>query len=105
MTNNAEHSSESLSDPKGSSADRHRPRYWLYLPVAVVVIAALLFLGWLPRHSINKKVQARANQAKNALPIVQVVTAEEALRRKNSLCRGPWYLFRQHMYMPVPAAT
>src|SRR5258708_18225508 len=78
MTNNAQHSSQSLSDRKDSSAALHRPRYWLYLLVAVVVIATLLFLGWLPRHSINRKVQARANQEKNALPMVQVVTAEEA---------------------------
>jgi multidrug efflux pump subunit AcrA (membrane-fusion protein) len=78
MSNNAQHSSESISDRKDTSAARHRPRYWLYLLVAVMVIAAALFLGWLPRHSINKKVQARANQQKNALPIVEVVTAEQA---------------------------
>jgi len=78
MTNNAQHSPESPSDRKDTRAARHRSRYWLYLLVAVVVIAALVFFGWLPRHSINKKVQARANREKNALPIMQVVTAEEA---------------------------
>lgn len=79
MSNNAQHSSESVSDHKDTDTARHRrPRYWLYLLVAVVVIAALLFLGWLPRHSINKKVQARTNQERNALPIVQVVSAEQA---------------------------
>ena len=77
MTSNLQHSSE-FSDGKNDSPARQRPRYWLYLLVAVVVIAALLFFGWLPRYSINKKVQARANEEKIALPIVQVVTAEEA---------------------------
>jgi multidrug efflux pump subunit AcrA (membrane-fusion protein) len=78
LTNNAQHSSESLPDHKDSATPRRRPRYWLYLLVAIVMIAAILILGWLPRHSINKKVQARADQKKNALPIVQVVTAQEA---------------------------
>jgi multidrug efflux pump subunit AcrA (membrane-fusion protein) len=70
MSNNDQHSSDR------TGAARQRPRYWLYLLVVVVVVAALLSLGWLPRYSINQKVQARANQEKNALPIVQVVTAE-----------------------------
>jgi Tfp pilus assembly protein PilN len=58
MSDNAQQSSEPLSGRKDTSAAQHRPRYWLYLLVTVVVIAALFFLGWLPRHSINKKVQA-----------------------------------------------
>jgi multidrug efflux pump subunit AcrA (membrane-fusion protein) len=47
------------------------------LLIAVVVVAALFFLGWWPKHKQNEQVQAKANQQKAALPIVEVVTASE----------------------------
>jgi multidrug efflux pump subunit AcrA (membrane-fusion protein) len=47
------------------------------LLVAVVVIAGLWLLGWWPKHKLNKQVQAKADQQKVALPIVEVVTASE----------------------------
>jgi multidrug efflux pump subunit AcrA (membrane-fusion protein) len=56
----------------------HRPRYWLYLLSIIALIAALLFLGWLPRHNRDELVQARATQQKNALPVVEVITVQEA---------------------------
>ncbi len=59
------------------SASGQRPRYGRYLLVAVVVIAGLLLLGWWPKHKLNEQVQAKANQQKAALPIVEVVTASE----------------------------
>jgi multidrug efflux pump subunit AcrA (membrane-fusion protein) len=58
-------------------ASGQRPRYGRYLLVAVVVIAGLLLLGWWPKHVLNKQVQAKANQQKAALPIVEVVAASE----------------------------
>jgi multidrug efflux pump subunit AcrA (membrane-fusion protein) len=60
------------------SAHGERPRYGRYLLVAVVVIAALWLLGWWPKHKLNVQVQAKADQQKAALPIVEVVTASEA---------------------------
>ena len=61
---------------KGSGSD-HRPRYGRYSLIAVVVIAGLLLLGWWPKHVLNKQVQAKSNQQKASLPIVEVVTASE----------------------------
>lgn len=58
-----------------SAAERHH--YGRYLLIAVVVVAALFFLGWWPKHKLNEQVQAKANQQKAALPIVEVVTASE----------------------------
>ena len=59
------------------SASGPRPRYGWHLLVAVVIIAGLLLLGWWPKHKLNEQVQAKANQQKAALPIVEVVTASE----------------------------
>jgi multidrug efflux pump subunit AcrA (membrane-fusion protein) len=59
------------------SSSGQSPRYARFLVIAVVVVAALLLLGWWPKHMLNKQVQAKANQQKAALPIVEVVTASE----------------------------
>jgi multidrug efflux pump subunit AcrA (membrane-fusion protein) len=59
------------------SASGQPPRYGRYLLVAVAVIAGLLLLGWWPKHKLAEQVQAKANQQKAALPIVEVVTASE----------------------------
>lgn len=58
-------------------ASDQRPRYARYLLIAIAVIAGLWLLGWWPKHKLNEKVEARANQQKAALPIVEVVTATE----------------------------
>ena len=61
---------------KGSGPGQ-RPRYGRHLLVALVVVAGLLLVGWWPKHKLNEQVQAKANQQKAALPIVEVVTASE----------------------------
>jgi hypothetical protein len=38
---------------KVSATSPRRPRYWVYLLIAVVVIAAALFFGWLPRQETH----------------------------------------------------
>ena len=58
--------------PSRTASPRHYGRYAL---IALVVIAILLFLGWLPRHKRDKQVAARQKQTKSTLPVVQVVTA------------------------------
>jgi len=70
-------SSRPADSREKGSASGHSPRYGRYLIIAVVVIAALLLLGWWPKHTLSKQVQAKANQQKAALPIVEVVTAFE----------------------------
>jgi multidrug efflux pump subunit AcrA (membrane-fusion protein) len=60
-----------------NSASIERPRYGRYLLVAVIVIAALFLLGWWPKHLLSKQVEAKANEQKAALLIVEVTTASE----------------------------
>jgi multidrug efflux pump subunit AcrA (membrane-fusion protein) len=60
-----------------SEASGQRSHYVRYLIIALVAIAGLFLLGWWPKRVLNKEVQARADEHKAALPIVQVVTASE----------------------------
>jgi multidrug efflux pump subunit AcrA (membrane-fusion protein) len=64
------------------------PRYGRYLIIAVVVIAGLLLLGWWPKHKVNERVQAKADQQKAALPIVEVVTASEVQKTEELTLPG-----------------
>ena len=64
------------------------PRYGRYLIIAVVVIAGLLLLGWWPKHKVNEQVQAKADQQKAALPIVEVVTASEVQKAEELTLPG-----------------
>jgi multidrug efflux pump subunit AcrA (membrane-fusion protein) len=60
-----------------NSASIERPRYGRYLLVAVIVIAAMFLVGWWPKHLLSKQVEAKANEQKAALLIVEVTTASE----------------------------
>jgi len=53
-------------------------RRMLWILIAVVVLALALLLGWLPHYKRNKEVNARAQQQKNALPVVEVQTVRTA---------------------------
>uniref|UniRef100_E6QLK9 Putative Secretion protein HlyD n=1 Tax=mine drainage metagenome TaxID=410659 RepID=E6QLK9_9ZZZZ len=50
----------------------HIRRAWPYLLAGVVIIAAVVFLGVLPRLKLKKETAARAVAAKDALPVVDV---------------------------------
>jgi multidrug efflux pump subunit AcrA (membrane-fusion protein) len=67
----------SADDKEKDYASGRRPRYARYLLVAVVVIVVLLLLGGWPKHKLNELVQAKANEQKAALLVVEVVTASE----------------------------
>jgi multidrug efflux pump subunit AcrA (membrane-fusion protein) len=56
----------------------HRRLRLRYLAIAFVVIAGLLLAGWLPRRQRTKEVNAKANEEKSALPVVQVMTVRKA---------------------------
>jgi membrane fusion protein, multidrug efflux system len=47
-------------------------RNWL---IAIVIVAALVFAGYWPRHSAREKLLLEANQAQHSLPRVKVVAA------------------------------
>jgi len=53
-------------------------RRMLWILIAVVVLAVALLLGWLPHYKRNKEVNARAQQQKNALLVVEVQTVRTA---------------------------
>jgi multidrug efflux pump subunit AcrA (membrane-fusion protein) len=60
-------------EPQASAVDGHSHK-WLYLIIAVVVIAVLLLIGFLPRFETNREIDAQAEQETNALPVVEVVS-------------------------------
>ena len=70
------------------AAPGQSPRYGRYLLIVMVVIAALLLSGWWPKHRVNEQVQAKANQQKAALPIVEVVTASEVQKAEELTLPG-----------------
>jgi multidrug efflux pump subunit AcrA (membrane-fusion protein) len=72
------------------------------LVVAVVVIAGLLLLGWWPKHKRNEQVQAKANQQRAALPIVEVVTAAEVPKIEELTLPGTVVpVSTTHIYSPA----
>lgn len=54
-------------------------RVLFFFLLAVVVVFLLVFLlGFLPRHSRNKEIEARAKEQKDSVPIVQVLAIKRA---------------------------
>ena len=67
----------------GDQENRAQPqqknsRRMLWILIAVVVLGVALLAGLLPRYKRDKEVNARAEQQKNALPIVEVQTVHIA---------------------------
>jgi multidrug efflux pump subunit AcrA (membrane-fusion protein) len=50
----------------------------VWIPIALVVLALALLLGWLPHYKRNKEVNTRAQQVRSALPIVEVQVVHAA---------------------------
>ena len=71
----------------------------LWVSVAVVVVVLALLLGWLPHYKRNKEVNARAQQEKNALPVVEVQRVHTASSEQDLTLPGTLTPLRSaHIY-------
>jgi multidrug efflux pump subunit AcrA (membrane-fusion protein) len=55
----------------------HRSRRWLLILIAAIVVIGLILIGFLPRRTRDRQIDARARQQANALPVVQVMTVNQ----------------------------
>jgi multidrug efflux pump subunit AcrA (membrane-fusion protein) len=62
----------------GAQPQQKHSRRMLWILIAVVVLGLALLAGMLPHYKRDKEVNARAEQQKNALPIVEVQTVNIA---------------------------
>jgi RND family efflux transporter MFP subunit len=58
-----------------SSSIQRLDGWWRHLLIAILVVVALVFAGYWPRHSAQKKLLLEASQAQHGLPRVKVVAA------------------------------
>jgi len=65
-------------DQKSSPRGPRTPVRLFLAVIGFVVVAALLLVGWLPRRQRTQEVNAKAEEQKTALPIVQVMTVHKA---------------------------
>lgn len=57
---------------QGGQPLQNRGRWMVWILIAVVVLVLALLLGWFPHYRRNKEVNARAQQQRNALLVVEV---------------------------------
>jgi multidrug efflux pump subunit AcrA (membrane-fusion protein) len=69
---------EAAGDHKSTRTGPRRLLFILYVLIGSIVIAGLLLAGWLPRHQRTLEANARAEEQKSALPVVQVMTVHKA---------------------------
>jgi multidrug efflux pump subunit AcrA (membrane-fusion protein) len=69
MIENAQH---------GAQPQRKHGRWMLSTVVVIALLGLALLVGWLPHHTRNKAVNARARQQQNTLPIVEVQAVHNA---------------------------
>jgi multidrug efflux pump subunit AcrA (membrane-fusion protein) len=70
--------------------------------MVVMALVLALLLGWLPHYNRNKEVNARAQQQKNALPIVEVQTVRSASSEQELTLPGTVTPLRSaHIYARV----
>jgi multidrug efflux pump subunit AcrA (membrane-fusion protein) len=65
-------------EPPGTPPQPKQGRRIVWILLVVATVALALLLGWLPHYNRNKEVNARAQQQKSALPIVEVQTVRDA---------------------------
>ncbi|MGC1360909.1 MAG: efflux RND transporter periplasmic adaptor subunit [Silvibacterium sp.] len=87
----------------GATHGEAHGRRMLWILMALVVLALALLLGWLPHYKRNKEVNARAQQEKNALPIVEVQTVHIASSEQELTLPGTLTPLRSaHIYARAP---
>lgn len=87
----------------GAQPQQERARRMLWILIAVVVLALALLLGWLPHYKRNKEVNARAQQQKNAVPVVEVQVARTASSEQELTLPGTVTPLRSaHIYARAP---
>jgi multidrug efflux pump subunit AcrA (membrane-fusion protein) len=57
---------------------KNRKPLYIFLLCFVVLFAIMLLIGWLPRHVRDKDTKKRAQQAKDAKPVVETATVQRA---------------------------
>ena len=88
----------------GNQQDEAHPRQkqgrrMLWIVMAVVVLALALLLGWLPHYRRNKEVNARTQQQRNTLPVVEVQTVRSASSEQDLTLPGTLTPLRSaHIY-------
>lgn len=87
----------------GAQPPQKHGRRMLWILIAVVVLALALLLGLLPHYKRDKVVNARAQQEKNALPIVEVQTVHVASSEQELTLPGTVTPLRSaHIYARAP---
>lgn len=66
----------------------NRKPLWIGLLVFAVLFAIVLFVGWLPRHNRSKETRKRADQEKDAKPVVEVETVRTATSQAGLVVPG-----------------
>jgi multidrug efflux pump subunit AcrA (membrane-fusion protein) len=64
--------------PKPPKAPVNKRVLFFFVLAVVVVFLLVFFIGYLPRHSRNKDIDKKADEQKNAVPIVQVQQVKRA---------------------------
>jgi multidrug efflux pump subunit AcrA (membrane-fusion protein) len=97
--NGLQQSAQPESQSQGTPPSPHRSRRWLLILIAAIVVIGLVLIGFLPRRTRNKQIDARASQQANALPIVQVMTVNQASSAEQITLSGTVIpLFAAHIY-------
>jgi multidrug efflux pump subunit AcrA (membrane-fusion protein) len=98
--NTVQQSDQSESQSQGMPPPSpHRSRRWLLILIAAIVVIALVLIGFLPRRTRDKQINARASQQANALPVVQVMTVNQAYSAEQLTLPGTVTpLFAAHIY-------
>lgn len=67
--------------PKPRKEPLNKRTLFLFVLAVVVVFLLIFFVGYLPRHSRNVEIEKKADEQKNAVPVVQV---QEVKRAQNA---------------------
>ena len=96
-------STPAADNQRGAQPQQRPGRRMLWILIVLVVLALALLLGLLPHYKRNKEVDARAQQEKNALPIVEVQTVHAASSEQELTLPGTVTPLRSaHIYARAP---